>query len=116
MYAIQFSIPILILVFLIYLYNIFILLNVYLQINIDNISSDFFTLIEVFATDKVGLLYLITKTLFDLHLDIRIAKIGNKGDQSADIFYVTDFEGQRIEDNTRISEIKNALLHQLDKN
>jgi [protein-PII] uridylyltransferase len=85
------------------------------EINVDNISSDFFTLIEVFSTDKVGLLYQITKTLFDLHLDIRIAKIGNKGDQSADIFYITDFEGQKIEDDTRISEIKNALLHQLDK-
>ncbi|MBN2418015.1 MAG: [protein-PII] uridylyltransferase [Deltaproteobacteria bacterium] len=85
------------------------------KINIDNASSDFFTLIEVFSTDKVGLLYLITKTLFDLHLDIRIAKIGNKGDQSADIFYVNDFEGQKIEDETQIGEIKNALLHQLDK-
>ena len=84
-------------------------------INIDNASSDFFTLIEVFSTDKVGLLYLITKTLFDLHLDIRIAKIGNKGDQSADVFYVTDFEGQRIEDDAQITEIKNALLHQLEE-
>ena len=85
------------------------------EINVDNISSDFFTLIEVFSTDKVGLLYLITKTLFDLHLDIRIAKIGNKGDQSADIFYVTDFEGQKIEDEAQITEIKNALLHQLEE-
>ena len=86
------------------------------EVNIDNTSSDFFTLIEVFATDKVGLLYEITRTLFDLHLDIRIAKIGNKGDQSADIFYVTDFEGQKIEDRTKISEIKKSLLHQLEKN
>ena len=84
------------------------------EINIDNDSSDFFTLIEVFSTDKVGLLYQITKTLFDLHLDIRIAKIGIKGDLSADIFYVTDFEGQKIEDSTQISEIKSALLHQLE--
>jgi [protein-PII] uridylyltransferase len=85
------------------------------EINVDNMSSDFFTLIEVFSTDKVGLLYLITKTLFDLNLDIRIAKIGNKGDLSADIFYVTDFEGQKIENDYQISEIKNALLHQLEK-
>ncbi len=85
------------------------------QINIDNTSSDFFTLIEVFSTDKVGLLYQITRTLFDLHLDIRIAKIGNKGDQSADIFYVIDFEGQKIENDARIAEIKNALLHHLEK-
>lgn len=85
------------------------------EINIDNTSSDFFTLIEVFSTDKVGLLHLITKTLFDLQLDIRIAKIGKKGDQSADIFYITDFEGQKVEDDTQISEIKSALLHHLEK-
>jgi [protein-PII] uridylyltransferase len=83
------------------------------EVNIDNGSSDFFTLIEVFSTDRIGLLYIITRTLFDLHLDIRIAKIGNKGDQSADIFYVTDFDGQKIEDETRIADIKKALLEQL---
>jgi len=86
------------------------------EINIDNKSSDFFTLIEVFSTDRVGLLHLITRTLFDLHLDIRIAKTGSKGDQSAEIFYVTDFEGQKIEEVAQINELKNALLHQLSKN
>ncbi len=85
------------------------------EVNIDNASSDFFTLVEVFATDRIGLLYIITRTLFDLHLDIRIAKIGNKGDQSADIFYVTDFDGQKIEDESRIDEIKNALIKELEE-
>lgn len=84
------------------------------EVNIDNNSSDFFTLIEVFSADRVGLLFLITKTLFDLSLDIRIAKIGSKGDQSADVFYVTDLEGQKLEDEGQISEVKNALLNQLE--
>lgn len=86
------------------------------EIKIDNDSSDFFTLIEVFASDRVGLLYLITRTLFDLHLDIRIAKTGTKGDLSAEIFYVTDFEGQKVEDETQINEIENALIYQLLNN
>ncbi|MBN1904939.1 MAG: [protein-PII] uridylyltransferase [Deltaproteobacteria bacterium] len=85
------------------------------EVNIDNASSDFFTLVEVFATDRIGLLYIITRTLFDLHLDIRIAKIGNRGDQSADIFYVVDFDGQRIEDESRIAAIKNALINRLEE-
>ena len=83
------------------------------EVNVDNVSSDFFTLIEVFSSDRIGLLYIITRTLFDLHLDIRIAKIGNKGDQSADIFYVVEFDGQKIEDEPRINEIKNALINRL---
>lgn len=83
------------------------------QVVIDNRSSDFFTLIEVFADDRVGLLYLITKTLFDLRLDIRIAKIATKGDQIADVFYVCDLEGQKIADEAHLREIEGALRYEL---
>jgi [protein-PII] uridylyltransferase len=83
------------------------------QVVMDNSSSDFFTLIEVFADNQVGLLYMITKTLFDLHLDIRIAKIATKGDQIADVFYVLDFQGQKIEDEAHLKEIEEALHYQL---
>lgn len=84
-----------------------------LQVVIDNSASDFFTLIEVFADNRVGFLYLITKALFDLRLDIRIAKIATKGDQIADVFYVRDLEGQKIEDEERLKEIEEALRYQL---
>ena len=83
------------------------------EVVVDNDSSDFFTIIEVFATDHVGLLYQITRTLFDMRMDIRVAKIGGKGDQIADIFYVHDLDGQKIDDKIQVKEIKKALLHQL---
>jgi [protein-PII] uridylyltransferase len=83
------------------------------QIVVNNETSDFFTLIEVFADDRVGLLYLITRCLFDLRLDICISKIATKGDQVADVFYVHDLEGQKIEDKAQISEIERALIHRL---
>ncbi len=83
------------------------------QVIVDNTSSDFFTLIEVFTDDRVGLLYLITRTLFDLGLDIRIAKVSTKGDQIADVFYVRDLEGQKVDDNKQILEIQKALLNKL---
>jgi [protein-PII] uridylyltransferase len=63
----------------------------------------------------VGLLYQITHTLFGLRLDIRIAKIATKGDQIADVFYVRDLEGQKVEDERQVIEIREALLHQLNK-
>jgi [protein-PII] uridylyltransferase len=84
------------------------------EVVIDNKSSDFFTLIEIFASDRIGLLYLITRTLFDLRLDIRIAKTGVKGDQIADVFYVRDLEDQKVEDEEQVKEIKRALIHQLN--
>jgi [protein-PII] uridylyltransferase len=83
------------------------------RVIVDNRSSDFFTLIEVFADDRVGLLYIITRTLFDLRLDIRIAKIATKGDQIADIFYVRDLEGQKVENEEHLREIEEALRYEL---
>lgn len=83
------------------------------QVIIDNQSSDFSTLVEVFADDQIGLLHLITRTLFELKLDIRIAKIATKSDQIADVFYVRDLLGQKVQDQRQIEEIKHALLDQL---
>jgi [protein-PII] uridylyltransferase len=80
---------------------------------VDNESSDFFTIIEVYCHDHVVLLYLITHTLFDLGLDIHSARIATKVDQVVDVFYVRDLEGQKIEDDGRVKEIKRALLQQL---
>ncbi|OGP53759.1 MAG: [protein-PII] uridylyltransferase [Deltaproteobacteria bacterium RBG_13_52_11] len=80
---------------------------------VDNESSDFFTIIEVYSNDHVLLLYRITHALFDLGLDIHSARIATKVDQVVDVFYVRDLEGQKIEDDERVKEIKRTLLKQL---
>ena len=85
------------------------------KVVMDNESSDFFTVIEIFAEDRMGLLYQITHTLYTLRLDIRIAKIATKGDLIADVFYVRDLEGQKVEDKAQAEEIKGALLHELEQ-
>jgi [protein-PII] uridylyltransferase len=79
----------------------------------DNETSDFFTIIEVFADDRVGLLYDITQVLSALRLDIRIAKIATKADQIADVFYVRDLDGQKVDDDSQLKEIKEALYYRL---
>ena len=77
--------------------------------------------VVVFCARTVGdvkrlkMLYLITRMLYNLKLDIRITKIGTKGDQIADVFYVRDFEGQKIEDKKQVSEIKSAMLYQFER-
>jgi len=83
------------------------------QVIVDNSSSDFFTLIEVFADDRIGLLYKITHTLFTLKIDIRVAKIATKGDQVADVFYVLDLEGQKVMEQAKEEEIRDVLLREL---
>ncbi|MGE5839808.1 MAG: [protein-PII] uridylyltransferase, partial [Deltaproteobacteria bacterium] len=82
-------------------------------VRVDNESSDFFTLIEVFADDRIGLLYRITHALFTFGIDIRIAKIATKGDQAADVFYVLDLEGQKILEEGRIQRLRETLVREL---
>ncbi len=83
------------------------------QVEIDNAVSDRYTVIDIFATDQVGLLYAITKTLNELGLYIAVSKISTKVDQVADVFYVCDIFSQKITDPEKLEEIRAALLQQL---
>ncbi|MEJ2656926.1 MAG: hypothetical protein P8012_06975 [Desulfobacterales bacterium] len=79
------------------------------QINVDNDSSSFFTIIEVFTYDFPGLLYTITDALFRCGLDIWVAKIATKVDQVVDVFYVRDFDGQKVDSPDQERMIKKAV-------
>ena len=79
------------------------------QINVDNDSSSFFTIIEVFAYDFPGLLYTITDALFRCGLDIWVAKIATKVDQVVDVFYVRDFDGQKVDLPDQVKKIKTTI-------
>jgi len=83
------------------------------EVVVDNNSSDQYTIIEVYTTDRPGLLYAITRTMLDLRLQVFLAKISTRMDQVADIFYVLTQEGTRVEDPDHVEEIKQALLFSL---
>jgi len=80
------------------------------KVKIDNNTAENATIIDVFAHDRIGLLYTITRALFELGLSVQVAKIGTYLDQVVDVFYVTDQEGRKIEDENRIEEIRECLL------
>jgi len=80
---------------------------------VDNKMSDSFTLIQVFTQDRLGLLYKITRTLTDLRLVIRTARVSTENDQVADEFYVHDLTGKKVEEKEQMEEIKRAILHQI---
>ena len=79
------------------------------QINVDNEASNFFTIIEVFTYDAPGLLFTITDTLFKCGLDVWVAKIATQVDQVADIFYVRDVEGQKVDDPAEVENLKEQI-------
>ncbi len=80
------------------------------RVNVDNSTSNRFTIIDVFTHDRTGLLYAIARTLFELRLSVGRAKIGTFLDQVVDVFYVTDREGHKIHDDRRLDEIRQRLL------
>jgi [protein-PII] uridylyltransferase len=84
-------------------------------VEFDNEISDEYTVVDIYANDKVGLLYDITRTLKELGLYIAVSKISTKVDQAADVFYVRDIFGQKITEPAKIEQIRKALLENLEK-
>ena len=78
------------------------------RVRIDTSSSPRFTIITVFAYDRTGLLYDIARTLYELNLPVRFAKIGTYADQVVDVFYVTDAQGQPLRQG-QLLPIRDAL-------
>jgi len=83
------------------------------EIVVDNHSSSFFTIIEVFTYDFPGLLFTVTDALFMAGLDIWVAKISTKVDQVADVFYVRDFDGQKVDAQEQVTAIKKTIEERL---
>ena len=83
------------------------------RVLVENAVSDFFTVVEVHATDRVGLLYAITDALSDLELDIQSARIATYAEDVVDVFYVRDVVGQKITDPAKIREIERLVLERI---
>ena len=79
-------------------------------VRIDNNTSATCTIIDVFTFDRIGLLYQITRLLFELGLSVSVAKIGTYLDQVVDVFYVTDESGRKIEEEARLQDIRQRML------
>lgn len=79
------------------------------KIAIDNELSDAFTVIEVKCPDRLGLLYLVTRAMAGLGLDIATARIATEIDQALDTFYVHDGRGGKIERPEAMDRVREAL-------
>jgi len=78
-------------------------------VEVDNAAAELYTVVDIFAEDRVGLLYDITRLFSELRLDIHLAKISTKGDQAADVFYLCRAGGGKIEDPAEVERLKAAV-------
>ncbi len=84
------------------------------QVRFDNTTSDKFTIITLFAYDRMGLLYDVSRVLFEMQLVLQFAKISTHLDQVVDVFYVSDLDGAKITESTRLYLIRQRLLQSVN--
>jgi [protein-PII] uridylyltransferase len=82
-------------------------------VKFDNDASLAATVIDVHASDGIGVLYRITRALAELDVDIRSARVQTLGAQVVDAFYVRDRHGGKITDPETAAEIERAIVHNL---
>ncbi|HXF71634.1 MAG TPA: ACT domain-containing protein [Actinomycetota bacterium] len=87
--------------------------DVPVRVVVDNDASDFFTVIEVGAPDRLGLLFDVTRTLAEQGLDVHLAKVATYGVRVVDAFYVRDVLGRKLEEPGAIADLERALVERL---
>ena len=86
------------------------LTNLPSEVRLDAELSDQWLIVEVFATDRRGLLYELARALHELRLVIRFAKIATSADQVVDVFYVAERDGSKPTGEERLIEVRTRLL------
>jgi len=81
------------------------------RVEFDNVVSDRYTVIDIRAHDRLGLLYVIASVLSGLDIDVTLAKIATEVDQAVDVFYVTEKDGRKVTELSRMDAIRQALVH-----
>lgn len=80
------------------------------KVRVDFEASDFYTLVEIAAPDRLGLLHDLARALHGLRLEIHLARIATSAGRIHDAFYVRGEGGQKLTDPARAEEIRKALL------
>ena len=82
---------------------------------IDDGASRGFTVIEVSARDRPGLLYDITRTLSACGVSIGSAHISTVGSRAVDVFYVRDRFGLKLSREAQIARVQGRLTEMLGR-
>jgi [protein-PII] uridylyltransferase len=80
------------------------------EVEIDNTLSGLYTVLQISALDRLGLLYEVTTCLSRMNLNIGSAHIVTWGEKAVDSFYVTDLTGAKIIAPARQAAVKRQML------
>jgi [protein-PII] uridylyltransferase len=80
------------------------------RVAITNQESEFYTIADVTANDRLGLLHDLTRVIADHGFEVYISKAANIQDQVADTFYLKDRSGRKLQDPEQIERLRADLL------
>jgi len=83
------------------------------HISVDNNASHQYTIVDVFTRDRIGLLHEIARTLHQLDLTIALSKVNTEGQSVADVFYVSDENGNKVRDPERLKRLQRVLYDRI---
>ena len=84
-------------------------------VEFDQTASEDATILEVVAPDRHGLLAQIAQFFSHEGISISRAKITTEGQCAVDAFYITDDNGDKIKDTTRLKELCTHLSEILEE-
>jgi [protein-PII] uridylyltransferase len=82
-------------------------------VRVDDDASDFSTVLEIGAPDRMGLLYDITDVLSRAGIDVHLAKVATFDGRVVDAFYVRDELGRKLGDREQLAALDAALQERL---
>jgi [protein-PII] uridylyltransferase len=80
------------------------------RVLIDNNASNVYTVIEINALDRAGLLYDVTQAISTTGLSIASAQITTYGERAVDVFYVKDVFGLKITHDGKREKVRSQIL------
>ncbi len=83
------------------------------RVALDHRASREQTIIEVCTADRPGVLFTIANALYELGLTIAVAKINTEGARVADVFYVRESDGTKLDAGRRSTEVTRGVLRAL---
>lgn len=80
------------------------------RVVVDNRASNRHTVIEVNGRDRPGLLHDVTAAISEEGLQIASAHVTTYGVRAVDVFYVKDVFGMKVENERKLSQLRQSLL------
>jgi len=81
-----------------------------IRVQIDNQTVEHASIVDVFAYQKLGLLYTISKKIYEFGLDVHFARTSTYGSRIVCVFYVTDESQSKIRDLRQLVKVRRGLL------